>query len=156
MSDALAFPRSCSGISRQAGASAGGVLPALLDPRGLAAQVTEVVQLGAADAAARDRLDLVDRRAVHRERALNANPVAHLAHGEGLTQAAALAPDHDTLEDLNAGAVAFRHLNVHLEGVTRAEARAVSPELGLLKLGDRGVHDGCSLSPGSECAAARI
>src|ERR1700722_20359919 len=128
----------------RSGVSAGRVLPALLDPRGLAAQVTEVVQLGAADLAAGDRLDLVDRRAVHRERALDANAVAHLAHGEGLTQAAALAPDHDTLEDLDAGAVALRHLDVHLEGVTRAEVRDVSPDLGLLKLGDRGVHDGCS------------
>src|SRR6202007_1301732 len=39
-------------------------------------------------------------------------------------------------------------LNVHLEGVTRAEIRVVSAELGLLKLGDRGGHDGCFLSPG--------
>src|SRR3984957_10174549 len=131
-------------VPRKAGASAGGVLAALLDPPRLAAQVAQVVQLGAAHLAAGDRLDLVDRRAVHRERALDANAVAHLAHGEGLTQAAALAPDHDTLEDLDAGAVALRHLNVHLEGVTRAEVRDVSPDLGLLKLGDRGVHDGCS------------
>src|SRR5579863_9291324 len=135
-------------VPRKAGASASGGLPALLDPRRLAAQVAQVVQLGPADLAAGDRLDLVDRRAVHRERALDANAVAHLADGEGLTQAAALAPDHDTLEDLDAGAVAFRHLNVHLEGVTRAEIRVVSAELGLLKLGDRGVHDGCFLSPG--------
>src|SRR3984957_20187145 len=146
-SDALAFARTGASSGRLA-ASAGRVLPALLDPRGLAAQVAEVVELGAADPAAGDGLDLVDRRAVHREGALDADAVAHLAHGEGLTQAAALAPDHDTLEDLNAGAVALRHLDVHLEGVTRAETRNVIPELCLLKLGDRGVHDGCFLSPG--------
>src|SRR5579862_7113444 len=133
---------------RSSALSAGGVLPALLDAGGLAAQVAEVVELGAADAATGDRLDPVDRGAVHRERALHADAVAHLADGEGLPQAAALAADHDTLENLDAGAVAFRHLHVHLQGVTGAEIRDVSPELGLLKLGDRGVHDGCFLSPG--------
>src|SRR6185312_17058898 len=116
--------------------SAGGSLPPLLDAGRLTAQVAQVVQLGAADAAAGHSLDLVDRRAVHRERALHAHAVANLAHGEGLPQAAALAPDHHTLEDLNAGAVAFCHLYVHLEGVTGTEVRDVSPELGLLKLGD--------------------
>src|ERR1700722_5098475 len=129
--------------------SAGGRgLPALLDPRGLTAQVAQVVELGTADAATGDGLDLVNRRAVHRERALDANAVADLPHGEGLPQATALATDHDTLENLDAGAVAFRHLYVHLQGVTRAEVRNVSPDLGLLKLGDRGVHGGCFLSPG--------
>src|ERR1700731_3694188 len=79
--------------------------PPLLDPGGLAAQVAEVVELGPADPAAGDRLDLVDRRAVHREGPLDADAVAHLAHGEGLAQATALAANHDPLEDLDTGAV---------------------------------------------------
>src|SRR6202034_2742815 len=112
-----------SEISPSAVSAGGGGLPALLDPGGLAAQVAQVVQLGAADATTGDGLDLVDRRAVQRERALDADAVAHLAHGEGLPQAAALAPDHDTLEDLDAGAVALRHLDVHLKGVTGSGVR---------------------------------
>src|SRR5262249_13899382 len=78
--------------------SARGVVPPLLDPGRLAAQVAHVVELGAADPATGDDLDLVDRRAVHREGALHAHAVADLAHGEGLPEAAALAPDHEALE----------------------------------------------------------
>src|SRR5271166_2204026 len=87
-------------------------LAALPDPRGLTAQLPEVVQLCPADLAARDRLDLVDRRAVHRERALDAHPVADLAHGKRLTDPAALTPDHHTLEHLDPGAVAL--LDAHV------------------------------------------
>src|SRR5579875_3962663 len=64
--------------------SGGRRLAALLDPRGLAAQPPEVVELGAPDLAPRHRLDLVNGRAVHGEGALNAHAVADLADGERL------------------------------------------------------------------------
>src|SRR5215468_11691991 len=145
-SDAPSEPsqRGSGAISDQPGSrrSAGAGLPALLDPRCLAAQVPQVVQLGPADTAARDWLDLVDRGAVHREGALDAHAVTHLAHGERLPQTTALAPDHDTLEHLDPGAVALLDPDVHLEGVTGAEVRDIVPDLSLLKLGDRGMHGG--------------
>src|SRR5580692_1833935 len=126
--------------------SAGGGVPAFLDPGGLAAQIPQVVELGTADPATGHGLDLIDRGAVHREGALDAHAVAHLADGERLPQAAALAPDHNTLEHLDPGAVAFLDPHVHLNGVTGAELRDVVADLGLLKLGDRGMHGGNFLS----------
>src|SRR5215472_9993923 len=71
------------------------------DPRGLTAQRTQVVELGAPDAATDDDLDVVDCRGVDRECPLHPDPVADLTNGKGLACAAALAPDHDTLEDLD-------------------------------------------------------
>src|SRR5579859_2830127 len=116
----------------------------LPDPGRLAAQVAEVVQLGPADAAVRDNLDLVDRRAVHREGPLDADAVADLANGEGLAHAATGAADDDTLEDLDPRPVAFLDAHVHLQRVTRAESRDVRADLSQLEVGDRGVHDSSS------------
>src|SRR5437764_71068 len=58
---------SCSPLSALPGADA-----AFPDAGGLAAQPAEVVQLGPADPALGDHLDLVDGRAVHGEGALHA------------------------------------------------------------------------------------
>src|SRR3954454_23020056 len=102
-------------------ASARDRLALLLDLGSLAAQLTEVVQLRPADVAAGDDLDLLDDRGVHREGALDADAEAHLAHGEGLARAAALAADHDALEDLDPGAVALDDADVHLDGVAGTE-----------------------------------
>src|SRR4029079_3039980 len=91
--------------ARRAGRRRG--LALLLDLRGLAAQITEVVELGAADVAAGGDLDAVDVRRVHGERALDAHAERHLADGEGLARARAVPTDHDTLEHLDAGPAAF-------------------------------------------------
>src|SRR4051794_24999348 len=50
-----------------------------------------------------------------------ADAEADLADREGLLQAATLAPDHDTLEHLDAGPVTLDDLDVHLDGVTGPE-----------------------------------
>src|SRR3954469_6687307 len=96
-----------TGLRSWCGASARDRLALLLDLGGLAAQLAEVVQLRPADVAAGDDLDLLDDRGVHREGPLDAHAEAHLAHGEGLADAAALAADHHALEDLDARAVAL-------------------------------------------------
>src|SRR3954467_12381472 len=88
---------------------AGDRVPLLLDLGGLAAQVTQVVELGPPDVAAGHHLDLLDDRGVHREGALHADAEAHLADREGLLQATALPADGHTLEDLHPGPVAFDH-----------------------------------------------
>src|SRR3954453_14191874 len=105
----------------RADASARDRLPLLLDLGGLAAQFAEVVQLGPADVTAGDDLDLLDDRGVHREGPLDADAEADLAHGEGLAGAAALAADHDALEDLDARAGALDDADVHLDGVAGTE-----------------------------------
>src|SRR5258708_4356644 len=115
-------------------------LPALLDPRGLAAQRPQVVQLGAAHLAPGHDFDRLDRRGVKRECALHADAVADLPHGEGLARAAALPADDYALEHLDPGAVALGNPDVHPQGVTRPERRDVRSHLRLLKLANPGVH----------------
>src|SRR5947209_9548823 len=105
----------------------------LLDLRLLAAQLAQVVELRPAYVAAGDQLDVVNDRRVHRERPLDADAEAHLARGEGLTHAAALAPDDHTLEDLDALAVALDHPHMHLHRVARAEIRDVAAQRGSVK-----------------------
>src|ERR671920_2106804 len=77
----------------------------------------------------------------HREGALDADAEADLADGEGLADAPTLAADDHTLEDLDAGAVALDHADVHLDGVTRAElGDVVAQRVGVECV--QGVHRG--------------
>src|SRR5215475_15219200 len=115
-------------------------LAPLPDPCALAAQGTQVVELCPAYAAPGHHLDLVQRRAVHREGALHPNSVTDLADRERLSRPAALAPDDNALEDLDPGPAALDHADVHPERVSRPEVRDIGAELGLLQVGDRGVH----------------
>src|ERR1700759_2551349 len=140
MTSGTSYPRNGrSPASREN--SAGGVLAALADPGGLTAQLAQVVELGPADLAAGHGLDLVDRRAVHREGALDAHAVADLPHREGLADAPGLTPDDHALEDLDTGAVTLLDPDVDPQRVPGAEVRNVIPELGLLEFGNSGVHD---------------
>src|SRR4051794_17119914 len=93
-------------------------LPLFLDLGGLPAQIAQVVQLGAADVAAGDQLDPVQVRGMYREGPLDADAEADLANGEGLADAAALAADDVTGEDLDPGAGALDDLHMHLDRVT--------------------------------------
>src|SRR3954447_23407117 len=100
----------------------------LLDLRLLAAQLTQVVELRSTDVAARDELDVVHDRRVHGERSLHAYAETHLACRESLAHAAALASDHDPLEDLDALAVALDDADMHLHRVARAKVRDVAAQ----------------------------
>src|SRR5258706_7488501 len=64
-------------------------LPALLDPRGLAAQRPQVVQLGAAHLAPGHDFDRLGPRGVKWECALHPDAVAGVAPAEGLARPAA-------------------------------------------------------------------
>src|SRR3954447_5642983 len=99
----------------------GSALAALLDLGGLAAEVAQVVELRAAYVATGHDLDLLEDRGVDREGALDADTEGDLADGEGAAHSGALHLDHHALEDLDAGAVALDHLDVHLDGVTGTE-----------------------------------
>src|SRR5699024_6737286 len=98
---------------------------ALADASSLAAQVAQVVELGAADVTADVHLDLLDDGRVHREGALDAHAEADLADREGLADPAALAADDDALEHLDTRAAALDDAHVDGHGVTRAELRHV-------------------------------
>src|SRR5215207_7935268 len=117
-------------------ASAGDRVPLLLDLGGLAAQLAQVVELGAADVAAGGDLDLLDDRGVHREGALDADTEADLADGEGLPDAAALAADDHALEELDPLAGTLDYAHVHLQRVAGAEVR----DVGTQRLGVQGVQ----------------
>src|SRR3954452_16379188 len=115
--------------------------PLRLDLGGLAAQLTEVVQLRATHVTAGHDLDLLDDRGVHREGALDADTEADLADGEGLADPPALPADDHTLEDLDAGAVALDDPHVHLHGVARPErGDVVAQRIGVEYV--QGVHRG--------------
>src|SRR5260370_29806058 len=116
-----------------------GLAPLLLDFRRLSDPVPQVVELGAADVAAGGDLDLGDDGRVQRESALNAHAEADLADGEGLADTAALAADHDALEELDPLPVAFHDPDVDLH---RVAGREVGPVVAEVRAVDEigGVH----------------
>src|SRR4029078_5962345 len=89
------------------------VMRAFGDARRLAAQVAQVIELGAAHLAAADELDRIDHRGEHGKHALDALAIRNLPHGEALVQAMAGAADAYSLLGLDAGAVAFLDLDVY-------------------------------------------
>src|SRR5476651_1570013 len=93
------------------------------DTARLAAQVAQVIELGAAYDALTDDLDFPDAGTIEREHALHAFAEADLAHRERGVHARVLAGDAQAFVDLKPLAVAFLHLDVHAERVARFEAR---------------------------------
>src|SRR5690606_17660238 len=96
-------------------------LLALGDAGALAGAAAQVIELGAADDAAADHLDVLDVRRVEREDALDAFAEAHLADGEIAVDAAVRAGDADAFVVLHAGALALDHAHAHAHGVAGAE-----------------------------------
>src|SRR5438105_6738646 len=96
-------------------------LTLLFDARGFAAEISEVVELCASDPAMAFNLDLIDGRRVEGKHPLHAHAAGNLAHGEHLPGAAALARDHQALEDLDALFVAFFDLDVDPDRVAGGE-----------------------------------
>src|ERR1700734_3057483 len=95
----------------------------LFDPRGLARQVAQVVQLRATHAATTLDRDLADRRAVGLEHALDAFAVRDLTHGERRVQSATADGDDNALVSLNALTVTLNDLHLHDHGVAGLEVR---------------------------------
>ena len=107
-----------SGLDRLLGAH----VAALAHACALAHALAQVVELGAANIAARGDLHALDLGRMQGKRALHAHAEGLLAHGEGLARAVALALDHDALEHLHAAARALDDLEVDLDPVSRREA----------------------------------
>ena len=87
----------------------------------LTGAAAQVIELGAADIAAAHDLDLVDDRRIEREDALDALAEADLADGEAGADALVGAGDAHAFERLDAGAVAFDHLDADAQRVAGAE-----------------------------------
>src|SRR3954454_25128879 len=94
--------------ARNSLADGGGAIGLFLDDaRRLAAQVAQVIQLGAAHLAAAHDLDRVDHRRHHRKYPFDAFAVANLAHREALIEPTAGTADADAFIGLYARAVTF-------------------------------------------------
>src|SRR5262249_18473742 len=106
---------------RTHGAAGGSTLDLFFDAGGLARQIAQVVQLGAAHVAAALHLDVLDRGTVQLEHAFHALAVTDLAHGDRGVEAAVAARDDHAFIGLGTLAVAFLHLHVHHDGVAGAE-----------------------------------
>ena len=106
----------------------------------------QIIQLRPPHVAAAHHGDLGDDRRIERKHALHALAVADLAHREVAVQPLVGAGDHDALERLGAGALAFDHPHRDPDGVAGREVgnRAVGGEagdlVGLVALDD--VHGG--------------
>src|SRR6185437_8570629 len=111
-----------------------------LDPRCLAREVPQIVELGAADVAAALDGDVADRGAVGLEHPLDAFAVRHLAHGERGVETTVAACDHHALVGLDALAVAFDDLHLHDHGVARLEVRHLTGHALFLELLDDLAH----------------
>lgn len=103
-----------------------------LDPGGLTAEFTQVVELCPADTAAADDVNVIDDRCVKREDTLDADAEAHLADRHGLAGTAVLAGNHNALKDLDTLLVTFLDADVYLDGVAGLKGRDVVPELRFL------------------------
>src|SRR6185437_13871006 len=112
----------------------------LFDPRRLARQIAQVVQLGAADVTAALDADVAVGGAVGLEHALHTFAVGHLADREGGVEAAVAARDHHALVGLDALAVAFDDLHLHDHGVARLEIRHLAGHALFLELLDDLAH----------------
>src|SRR5216684_2398964 len=94
---------------------------ALGDPRGLAGQAAEVIELGAPHLAAAHDLDRREARRVEREDALDTLAIGDLAQSEIRVDSRILAPDADALEGLDALALALDNLDADAHRIAGAE-----------------------------------
>src|SRR3569623_1391588 len=106
---------------------------ALGDARRLAGTATQIIELGTTHRALADHFDAVDVRRIEREDALDALTERNLAHGEVGAHALVRTRDAHAFVVLDAGALAFDHLDTDLERIARAE---IGKLLRFVELGD--------------------
>src|SRR5208283_3533046 len=111
-----------------------GTLFALAQARRFALQVAQVVELGAADAARADHVDMVDHAGMYGEDALHALSEADLANRDGLAESRVVAGNHHAFESLQPLLVAFLDLDVDPNCIARPERRYIGPDVLLNKL----------------------
>src|SRR5258708_31200737 len=100
---------------------------AFLETGRLAAEVTHIVKLGAANFTVAQHFDLFDARAAHQEGTLDADAVAgRAAHREVLMLTALALADNGSLEDLDTLTVAFHDTHVNTHGVAGGNFRKIA------------------------------
>src|SRR5262249_60432631 len=97
----------------------------LLEPRGLAREAAEVVELRAPHPASPRDLDPLDPGRVQREGALHADSVRDAPYREGGATALAAAPDDDALDQLQPLLLALDALDVHAHRAAGREPRTI-------------------------------
>src|SRR5919198_128062 len=97
------------GRARLLGGGAGGdhVHTLLAQPRRLAGERAEIVELRAAHTSVTHHVDALDPRRVERERSLHADAVRDATHGKRGARALTPPPDHGAVEDLRPLLLAF-------------------------------------------------
>src|SRR5829696_4951841 len=110
-------------LGAQSPSRVGSSLLGLFDAGLLAHLLADVVELRAANGAPGDHVYGGNLRRVQREDSFDGDAERVLAHGEGLADAVALAGDAQSLEALDALAVALYDPVVHPDGVPRLEPR---------------------------------
>jgi hypothetical protein len=95
---------------------------AFLDTGGLAAQITKIIQLGPADLATANDVDMIDHRTVKGKDPFHADAKANLADRYGLASTAMLPGDANTLERLKPFLIAFLDPNMDPKRVSGLEA----------------------------------
>ena len=116
----------------------------LLDARRAANAVTQVVQLGAADFAVADHLNVIHDRRVQQKGPLHADPAGYAADREVLVDPAGAASDHGALEQLHAFTLALAHFHMHPHGVADVELGNLGLQVGLFDFIDQACHGCCA------------
>src|SRR3984957_14087611 len=100
-----------------------GALYLFFDARRLTSARAQIIELGAAHAAAALDRDLRDARAIGLERAFHTLAVRDLAHGERGVEATIAARNHDALVGLDALAIALDHFDLYHDRIAGFEFR---------------------------------
>jgi hypothetical protein len=123
------------------------ITPSLGDTGGATGAATQVVELGAANAAEAGDFDLLDARGVDEEGALDADAVgSNAADGEVLVDSTITATDYDAFEDLDTLAGTFDDLGVDANGIAGPELRDFLELLSFDRSNQLGNHDARSFS----------
>src|SRR5262249_13966578 len=120
----------------------------LLEPRRLAGQFPEIVELGSSHRGTLDHLDLVDPGRVQREGTLHAHSIRDAPDREGCPGAATALSDHHSLESLQSLLLSLDDLDEHLHGVPGFESSPVLLQLCCIHDADR-LHDAAPCLLGS-------
>src|SRR5208282_3508011 len=106
----------------------------------LAGELAQVVELGAADIAAAQNLNLLDARRMQGENPLDADSVRYFAHRKSRAVAAAIDLDHDPFELLEPLLLAFNDLDLNSQRIAGAKRGQILAQSTILEFLDDAIH----------------
>lgn len=125
-----------------------------LNFRLLATKLAEIVELCTANIATADEFDVIDNGRVDGKGALNAHLEAHFTNREGFTDALTRTANDNTLENLDARAIALNDIHVNLDSVSGAEFGNITAKRRRID-GIKDVHNGLLSVPATGRAPFR-